>query len=291
MLLGITGATGFVGNHLVNLALQRGHEVVAFTRSPQHPIPGCEMRPFSTTTTPDLSGCHAIIHLAGESVMGLWTQSKMRRILDSRVQGTRRIAEAFESMASPPEVLVSGSAIGFYGNRLEEELTEESHAGTGFLASTTALWEAEALRVRNARVVLVRTSLVLGRKGGALRAMLPPFRAGLGGPIGNGRQWMSWIHETDQARLLLFAAENLDVRGPLNASAPWPVRNADFTHQLARTLHRPAFLRVPAWALRPLGEFRHELLDSKRVLPQSALSHGFGFRFPELPEALRDLLG
>ncbi|MEY5009176.1 MAG: hypothetical protein RLZZ253_315 [Verrucomicrobiota bacterium] len=291
MFIGITGASGFVGRPLVELALQRGHEVIAFTRSPQNQIPGCEMRPFSLTAPPDLSGCEAVIHLAGESVVGLWTRSKMQRILNSRVEGTRRIAEAFASMPSPPEVLVSGSAIGFYGNRLEEELTEDSPVGTGFLADTTALWEAEALRVKNARVVLARTSLVLGKKGGALKAMLPAFRAGLGGPIGNGQQWMSWIHETDQARLLLFAAENLEVRGPLNASAPWPVRNEEFTRELARTLRRPAFFRVPSWALRPLGEFRHELLDSKRVLPQSALAHGFGFQFPELAPALKHLLG
>ena len=291
MFIGITGASGFVGRPLVELALQRGHEVIAFTRSPQNQIPGCEMRPLSLTAPPDLSGCEAVIHLAGESVVGLWTRSKMQRILNSRVEGTRRIAEAFASMPSPPEVLVSGSAIGFYGNRLEEELTEDSPVGTGFLADTTALWEAEALRVKNARVVLARTSLVLGKKGGALKAMLPAFRAGLGGPIGNGQQWMSWIHETDQARLLLFAAENLEVRGPLNASAPWPVRNEEFTRELARTLRRPAFFRVPSWALRPLGEFRHELLDSTRVLPQSALAHGFGFPFPELAPALKHLLG
>ena len=291
MFIGITGASGFVGRSLVELALQRGHEVIAFTRSPQNQIPGCEMRPFSLNAPPDLSGCEAVIHLAGESVVGLWTRSKMQRILDSRVQGTRRIAEAFASMPSPPEVLVSGSAIGFYGNRLEEELTEDAPVGTGFLAETTALWEAEALRVKNARVVLARTSLVLGKTGGALKAMLPAFRAGLGGPIGNGQQWMSWIHETDQARLLLFAAENLEVCGPLNASAPWPVRNEEFTRELARVLRRPAFFRVPAWALRPLGEFRHELLDSKRVLPQSALAQGFGFQFPELAPAFKHILG
>jgi uncharacterized protein (TIGR01777 family) len=291
MFIGITGASGFVGRTLVNLALQRGHEVIAFTRSPKNAIPGCEMRPFSLRAIPDFSGCEAVVHLAGESVVGFWTRSKMQRILDSRVEGTRRVAEAFQSMHSPPEVLVSGSAIGFYGNRKDEELTEESPGGSGFLPSTTALWEKEALSVRNARVVLVRTSLVLGKKGGALKAMLPAFRAGLGGPIGNGRQWMSWIHEIDQARLLLFAAENLDIHGPLNASAPWPVRNQEFTQELARALHRPAFFRVPAWALRPLGEFRHELLDSKRVLPQAALSHGFGFQFPELAPALKNLLG
>jgi uncharacterized protein (TIGR01777 family) len=290
MIIGITGATGFVGLHLVDAALQRGHEVVAFTRNPQRNLPGCEMRLFSTLTPPDLNGCDAVVHLAGESVMGLWTTPKMRRILQSRVEGTRRVVEAIASMKTPPEVLVSGSAIGFYGNRAEEELTEESGPGAGFLPDTTRLWEAEALKAENCRVVLARTSLVLGKGGGALRPMARVFRAGLGGRIGNGQQWMSWIHEADQARLLLFAVENMDVRGPLNAAAPWPVRNAEFTQKLAHTLHRPALFPVPAWALLPLGEFRHELLDSKRVLPATATQLGFGFKFPELGPALKDLL-
>lgn len=291
MLLGITGASGFIGRRVIDLALGRGHEVVAFTRSPERAIPGCEMRAFSLEAAPDLRGCEAVIHLAGESVVGLWTPGKKRRIRESRVLGTRRIVEAIGKMDAPPEVLVSGSAVGFYPDSGNAELTEKSPSGDGFLAETVRAWEAEALKVERTRVVLVRTGIVLGKGGGALAAMTPLFRAGLGGQIADGQQWMPWIHLEDEARLILFAVDNLDVRGPLNATAPWPARNADFTRALARTLRRPAIFRVPALALRMLGDFSHELLDSKRVLPAVATEHGYGFQFPELEPALKNLLG
>ncbi len=291
MTIGLTGASGFLGRGLIDAALRRGHEIVAFTRSPERAIPGCEMRLFTLDAPPDLHGCEAVVHLAGESVVGLWTAAKKKRIVESRVLGTRRVVEAIAAMPEKPEVLVSGSAIGFYGDRGEEELTEASPAGSGFLAETSQAWEAEARKAGGVRTVLIRTSIVLG-KGGALKAMTPIFRLGLGGPLGSGRQWMSWIHIDDWVTLALFAVENLDVSGPLNASAPWPVRNADFTKTLASTLHRPAFFRAPAFALRAvLGEFSAELLDSKRVLPAAATELGFGFRFPELPAALKDTLG
>lgn len=292
MLIGITGASGFIGRHVVDLALRRGHEVVAFTRDPSHSIPGCEMRSFSTDRPPDITGCEALIHLAGEPIAGLWTPAKKRRIRDSRILGTRRLVEGICAAAKPPEVLVSGSAIGIYGDSGEAELTEDSPHGAGFLPDLVHDWEKEALCAREAtRLVLLRTSIVLGKDGGALPMMAMPFRFGLGAVLGSGAQWMPWIHIEDQARLALFAIENLDLRGPLNAAAPWPVRNLEFTRTLAATLRRPAFLRVPAFALRLLGEFSHELLDSKRVLPAAATEHGFGFRYPELANALKMLLG
>jgi len=292
MYIGLTGATGFIGGKLIDLALRRGHEIIAFTRHPEARIPGCEMRPFSLDRPPDLRGCEAVVHLAGESVVGLWTQAKKERILKSRVEGTRRIVEAISTLDTPPEVFVCGSAIGFYGDSGEAELTEVTPPGEGFLSETVRAWEAEALRAERTRTVLLRTGLVLGQGAGTLGAMAPVFRAGLGGPMGDGRQWMSWIHLEDEARLILFALENLDVHGPLNATAPWPVRNADFTQILAKTLHRPAIFRVPAFALRlALRDFSHELLDSKRVLPAAALEHGFGFQFSELEPALKNLLG
>jgi hypothetical protein len=232
-----------------------------------------------------------VIHLAGESVLGLWTGKKKRRIRDSRVLGTRRIVEAIRESAEPPEVLVCGSAIGFYGDSGDVELDENAPSGTGFLPETVRAWEAEALQAEGTRLVLLRTGLVLGKGGGPLAALVPVFRAGLGGQIGGGQQWMSWIHLEDEAALTLFAAENLDVRGPLNGTAPWPARNRDFTRALSRVLRRPAFFRVPAVAVRLLGEFSHELLDSKRVVPAAAASQGFRFRFPELEPALKDLLG
>lgn len=292
MTIGLTGATGFIGRKIIDLALRRGHEIVAFTRQPQHSIPGCEMRAFSLDAPPDIAGCGALIHLAGESVVGLWTAAKKRRIVESRVLGTRRVVEAINATREKPEVLLSGSAIGFYGDRGEEELTETSPAGTGFLADTVRAWEAEAQRAEGVRIVTLRTAVVLGKSGGALQPMTPVFKLGLGGQLGSGRQWMSWIHLDDLAQLALFAIENLDVRGPLNGSAPWPARNAEFTQTFARALRRPAFFHVPAFALRAaLGGFSHELLDSKRVLPALATEQGFRFHFPELGPALANLLG
>ena len=293
MQLALTGATGFVGRHVIRLAVRRGYEVIAFTRDPSRPVHDCiGTRKFITDEPPDLSGCDAVIHLAGENVAGLWTHGKMQRIRDSRVHGTRRIAEAIRASSHPPDVLVSASAIGFYGDSGDAGITEDSSHGTGFLAETCRAWEAEALAAEPiCRTVRARIGLVMGKRGGALRMMLPFFRLGLGARIGSGCQWMSWIHAEDLAGLLLFAVENLDVRGALNATAPWPVRNAEFTTALARSLRRPAFLAVPAFALRLLLRgFSRELLDSKRVLPAAATAHGFGFRFSELAPALADIV-
>ena len=293
MQLALTGATGFVGRHVIRLAVRRGYEVVAFTRDPSRPVHDCiETRKFTTGEPPDLTGCRAVIHLAGENVAGLWTRGKTQRIRDSRILGTRQIAEAIRTSSHPPDVLVSASAIGFYGDSGEAELTEDSPPGTGFLAETCREWEAEALAAEPVcRTVRARIGLVLGKNGGALRMMLPLFRLGLGARLGGGRQWLSWIHVEDLASLLLFAVENLDMRGPLNATAPWPVRNSEFTAALARSLHRPTFLAVPPFALRLLlREFSHELLDSKRVLPATATAEGFGFQFPQLAPALADII-
>jgi len=292
MIIGLTGATGFIGGKIIDLALRRGHEVIAFTRDPRRTIPGCEMRAFSLDAAPDIAGCEAFIHLAGEPVVGLWTAAKKRRIVESRVLGTRRVVEAINAARDKPEVLLNGSAIGFYGDRGDAELTETAPAGAGFLAETVQAWEAEAYRAEGVRIVTLRTAVVLGKHSGALPPMTFVFKLGLGGPLGDGRQWMSWIHLDDLAQLALFAIENLDIRGPLNAAAPWPVRNGDFTKALAQTLRRPALFRVPAFLLRAtLGGFSRELLDSKRVLPATALDHGFRFRFPDLQPALFNLLG
>jgi uncharacterized protein (TIGR01777 family) len=288
--IGITGASGFIGRHLVDLALRRGHEVVAFSRDPARTIPGCEMRRFSIDELPDLRGCDAIVHLAGESIAGLWTAEKRKRIFYSRQAGTRRVVEAINALTSPPEVLVSGSGIGLYRDGGERELDEAAPIGSTFLADTVAAWEKEALNAKRSRVVLLRTSLVLGRKGGVLRYLRPLFRLGLGAYLGDAQQWMSWIHIEDEARLALFALENMDVAGPLNAAAPWPVRNEEFTLQLARRLRRRVFFRAPKAALRLLGEFSRELLESKRVVPASAGEHGFAFQFPQLDDALREII-
>jgi hypothetical protein len=293
MNIGITGASGFVGQSVVDLALRRGHSVIAFSRHPEKTIPGCEMRRISREAPPDLTGCEAVIHLAGENVAGLWTQEKKRRILESRVQGTRAVVEAIRSASSPPEVLVCSSGISVYGDGGDRELTEVSPKGAGFLADVVEAWEAEAAKAQPiARVATLRTSLVLGRRGGALAAMLPPFRLGLGGRLGSGKQWMPWIHLADHAMLTLYAVENQEVCGPVNAAAPWPVRNSEFTKTLAATLRRPAWFAVPGFALRLLLDgFADEVLQSRRVLPAKATELGFQFKFAELKEALKDLVG
>ena len=290
MILALTGASGFVGRHVIKAAVRRGYEVIAFSRDPSRSVGDCvETRRFSHDAPLDLKGCEAVIHLAGENVAGLWTRGKKQRIRDSRVQGTRRVVEGIRALEQPPEVFVSASAIGFYGDCGDKELTEQSLPGTDFLAETCLAWERESATPL-CRVVNPRIGHVLG-DGGMLGLMRPLFRLCLGGRLGNGRQWMPWIHVEDLAEMLLFAIGNLDVRGPLNATAPWPVRNADFTKAFARALHRPAFFHAPAWALRlVLREFSAELLSSKRVLPAVATEHGFGFRFPELIPALNDIV-
>lgn len=294
MEIGITGASGFIGQRLAELAAARGHRVTGFSRDPERAIPGCaETRLFRLDEKVDISGCEALIHLAGENVFGLWTHEKKRRILESRKLGTRHLVDAIFAGDNPPRVLVSGSAIGFYGNTGEQAADENSPAGRGFLSEVTKVWEREAMRgcEKKVRIILLRTGIVLGKKGGAMRLMAPAFRWGLGGRVGSGRQWMSWIHLDDVAALALFAIENETVSGPLNAVAPKPLRNAEFTCALAQTLHRPALLPVPAFALSlMLGEFSHELLDSKRILPTRTARAGFSFQFPELNSALENLL-
>lgn len=294
MRLALTGATGFVGRCFVQAAIRRGFEVVALTRNPAKAVHDCvETRRFSLEEKPDLSGCEAVVHLAGESLSGIWTAGKKRRVMDSRVLGTRRIAEAIAGMESPPEVFVSASAVGYYGDRGEAEVTERDGAGRGYLAEVCVAWEREANAVAaKCRVVHPRISAVLGRTGGMLPALRRVFRFGLGGKLGSGRQWMPWVHVDDLVALLLFAVENLEVRGAINACAPWPVRNVEFTRELAKALHRPAIFPVPGFMLRLLfRDFGRGMLASQRVLPAVALDQGFGFRFPEIVPALRDGVG
>jgi hypothetical protein len=291
MRIGITGATGLIGRKVAALARERGHDVIGFTRHPEKKGP--DWRRFSTGEVPDVTGCDAILNLAGESVIGLWTPRKRRAIRDSRILATRRIVEAIRASAQPPRILVSGSAIGYYGDTGDRATEEASPRGAGFLAEVCEAWEAEALRARESgvRVVLLRTGVVLAREGGALHAMLPIFRAGLGGILGNGRQWVAWIHIEDEAALALAAIEDEKIEGPLNATAPNPVRNKEFTQALAAALRRPAFFRVPGFALRAAtGGFAAELLESRRILPAAAAKAAIPFLFPTLPEALQDLL-
>jgi len=290
MKIAITGASGLIGRHIAVLARQRGHEVISYSR---HPPESPDWRRFTPDAPPDLTGCDGVLNLAGESVAGLWTSSKRRAIRESRILATRRIVEAIQSAPHPPRVLLNASAVGIYGDTGDSAIDESAPHGAGFLAEVCEAWESEALRAATAsvRVVLLRTGLVLSPQGGALKAMLPAFRLGLGGRLGNGRQWIPWIHMEDEAALALAALETDSIQGPLNATAPNPVRNSDFTAALAATLRRPALFAVPAFALRAaLGGFAAELLESRRVIPAAAAKAAFPFRFPDLPAALTSLL-
>ncbi len=288
MRIGITGATGFIAGELIPRLAERGHECVAFSRSTSRVVMGCvETRPLGPGVSPDFSGLDACVNLAGESILGRWTTAKKRRIRDSRLLVTRAVVEGMKSGSA--RVLVSASAAGFYGDRGDELLPESAPAGNGFLADACREWETEALRARDfgARVALPRIGFVVSPHGGAMDIMRPIFRLGLGGRLGSGQQWMPWVHVTDVAGLIIHLLETESCEGAYNAAAPEPLRNAEFTRELAAQLHRPAFFAAPAFALRlALGEFSSLLLDSARLVPERTLASGFAFQFSQLADAL-----
>ncbi|HBY62107.1 MAG TPA: TIGR01777 family protein [Solibacterales bacterium] len=298
MLVGVTGATGLVGRQLIAGLLRDGHAVRAFARRPAALPEGASFAPWDTAqgppAEPALTGLDALVHLAGEPVAQRWTVDVKRRIRASRVDGTRRLVEGLSTISARPPVLVSASAIGYYGDRADKMLSESAKPGHGFLPETCVEWErmadlGEALGIR---VVKLRIGVVLDPRGGALAKMLPPFRAGVGGRVGSGKQWMSWIHRDDLVSLIRFAIESSTLRGPVNATAPNPETNSGFSLQLGRALRRPALFPLPALALKLLfGEMSEVLLASQRVIPKAATDAGFAFRFPALPAALADLLG
>ena len=291
MQLALTGATGFVGRHVIRLAVRRGFEVVAFTRDPSQPVGDCiETRKFSTTEPPDLRGCDAVIHLAGENVAGLWTRAKMHRIRDSRVLGTRTLARAIAGLDPQPVVFVSGSAIGYYGDTGDEPVDESSPAGDGFLAHVVAAWEASAAPALEAgiRVVHPRTGLVVAGSGGAWGRLWPLFRFGLGGRLGGGSQYWSFVSLRDEVRAIRRMIDDSSMSGAYNVTAPTPATNAEITTAMSELLHRPAFAHVPRFVLKTvLGEMSQEVLGSARVLPSRLLEAGFAFDDPTIGDALR----
>ena len=295
----VTGGTGMVGPRLLRMLDQP----VVLSRNPERArekvghLAGRIIRWDPMAGPPPaeaFAGVEAVFHLAGESVAeGRWTAAQKARIRDSRVVGTRNLVQGIAQVSDRPRVLVSASAVGYYGDRGEEELTESASPGRDFLADVCVAWEKEALAAEKlgVRVVTERTGIVLGAGGGALAKMLTPFKLGAGGPLGNGRQWMPWVHVSDLARLYLHAAEHESIRGPMNAVAPHPVRNSEFTKALGRQLRRPAFMPAPYLGLRLLfGEFAQVLFASQRVVPQVALDTGFTFQYPDIAAALKEIL-
>jgi len=277
---GITGMSGLIGSALARSLQADGHQAIQLPRTVSDPA--------------SLEGLHAVVNLAGAPIAGQrWTTSRKNLIRDSRVVGTRQLADALGRCAKPPAVLISGSAIGYYGDRGDQELDETSQPGVGFLPEVATAWEKEAQVVTKpgTRVVLLRTGIVLAREGGALPEMAKPFRAFAGGPIGDGSQWMSWIHLVDQVRVIRFAIDSPAIVGPLNSTAPNPVRNEEFARELGKALRRPSLIKAPAFALRAVfGEMAEELLlGGQRVLPRRLTAAGFQFRFPTLEPALADV--
>lgn len=287
MIIGITGGTGFIGRAVQRTAVSRGDEIVLFSRHG-----GGGRRLFSFTKPLDVSGCEGLVHLAGETIMGLWTREKRKKILESRVEGTKRLVEGIASAPMRPQVLVSASAIGFYGDTGDRISDEDSPAGSGFLAEVAQAWESEALKAEQygVRVVRLRIGFVLGRGGGAMKLITPVFRLGLGGRLGSGRQWMSCIEVDDLAAITLACLHDGTFSGPVNAVMPDPVTNDGFTKAAARASHRPAILPAPAVALRlMLGDLSHLMLDSQRIVPKRLGEHGFPYRFGTVGEALKEV--
>jgi uncharacterized protein (TIGR01777 family) len=289
----VSGASGLIGGALLPVLGESGHKVGRLVRRKDHvgegdlawdPAGGWIDRS-------GLEGADAVVHLAGEPIFGRWTAAKMRRIVDSRVAGTKLLAESLAGLARRPRVLVSASGAHFYGDCGAEILTEDSAPGRGFLAETCQAWEAATRAATQAgiRVVLLRSGLVLSSAGGVLRVMLLPFRLGLGGPIGRGRAYWSWITLSDMIRVIEFAIQTDTVSGPINTATPNPVTNAAFTRSLARALHRPAWIPVPPFALRLVfgrAAANEVMLSSTRLSPSRLLASGFRFRYPELESAL-----
>src|SRR5882762_7782667 len=297
----ITGASGLVGSALVNALASDGHMVCRLVR-PETKTAGGAPGAFDVAWNPETGelggaavGAEAVVNLGGASIAeGRWTESRKQLLRTSRVDTTRALVAALGKMNAKPDVLVRASAIGFYGDRGDEVLSEESAVGTNFLAGISKDWEAEALRAEEfrTRVVLARFGIILSKSGGALPKMILPLKLGLGGRIGSGKQWMSWVTLEDVVQILRVALSNREMRGAVNVVAPNPERNAEFTKELAHALHRPALFPAPKFALRlAMGEMADALLfSSQRVVPQALLNTGFKFASDSLSQTLSQLI-
>ena len=293
MKIAIAGGSGFLGEPLVRALLARGDDVVVLTRNPANVKAGRAVA-WNGAWQDEVASADAVINLAGENVgEGRWTEERKRKIVDSRVQTTRSLIEALKTQPGRQRVLINASTIGFYGVRDDETLDEQASTGAGFLADVVRQWEELARTAEDtARVVILRFGVVLARDGGALGKMLLPFRLGVGGRLGSGEQWMSWVDRDDVIRMMLWIIDRGEARGVYNVTAPGPVRNRELTRALGTALHRPAVLPAPAFALKLVfGEMADEmLLGGQRVLPVRAASEGFTFQYPTLGAALQHAL-
>lgn len=292
----ITGGTGLIGSHLVPRLLETGHDITVVTRSPEAARGKFDPRVTLWKGLNDhanLDGFDAVINLAGEPIADKrWTEAQKQRLCQSRWQVTERLVEMFKASQTPPSVLISGSAAGYYGDLGEVVVTEDEPPHNEFTHKLCARWEQIACGAQseNTRVCLLRTGVVLAPKGGILAKLLPIFRLGLGGPIGSGRQYLAWIHVDDMVNGILWLLNN-DLRGPFNMVSPYPVRNEQFSHSLGHVLNRPAFMRAPAAAVKlMMGESAVLVLGGQRALPKRLEESGFGFRYFDLEEALADVV-
>jgi uncharacterized protein len=293
--LGIVGASGFIGRELARQATAAGWKVCGFSRQARGPEPGIPAwREWSDC--PDFRGLTALVNLAGEPINRRWTAANKRRFHESRIGATETLRRGVEKLADEdrPRVLVNASGVGIYGDRGDEILEDDAAVGGGYLAQLCREWEAAADRVGELglRVMKWRTGVVLGREGAAFKQMLLPFRLGLGGRLGSGKQWMPWIHVEDLVASMLHGIGHASLVGPVNGCAPEPERNADLTRKLAKAMKRPAFMTAPPFALKlALGDFGVAILASHRAVPRALLESGFRFRFPTLEMALEELVG
>ena len=290
----ITGGTGFIGRHLCHQLLREGHEITVLSRQDAARVESLCGSVQVVGSLVDMPESEVVVNLAGEPIVGpRWTRARKRAIRESRIDLTEALVKRMGMFDEPPRVLVSGSAVGYYGDRGDELLTEASPPGTGFGAELCVAWEAAALEAgkQGMRVCLLRTGPVLGPGGGLLQRMLPAFKLGLGGALGGGRQWFAWIHLQDHLRVIRYLIDHDTLEGPFNATAPEPVTNREFALTLARVLGRPALLPAPATLLRlVLGEQAEVVLGSQRAVPQRLMKAGFRFGFPELEPALRQVV-
>jgi uncharacterized protein (TIGR01777 family) len=305
MKIAVTGATGFVGSRLVEKLKTEEHQILILTRNPNRAnrmfpasaFPSLEIKTYQPTESGDwqkaISGCDAVINLAGEPIAERWTPQHKKAILESRQLGTKKIVEAIAQADRQPQVLINASAIGYYGTSETAVFTEDSPSGNDFLAEVCQQWEAQAQSVQSlgVRLVIIRFGIVLGKNGGALAKMIPPFQMFAGGPLGKGNQWFSWIHRDDLINLIREALTDSKWEGVFNGTAPNPVRMNQLCHTLGEVLHRPSWLPVPDFALEfLLGEGSKVVLEGQQVLPQKTQAIGFQYQYPDLKAALQEIV-